>query len=117
MNPGSLGLCIDHEGCHAQYAVLCGEQGEWRAEFHTIPYDVQGYLRDFRESGLEEYGKILTKAIEKTLLTGRNYFYDCVALAAQLYGGPLFEITEEIWEEAACRLAIDPFFNEKISAE
>ncbi len=78
INPGSLGFAVDGVGRRAQFAVLTGTAAEWEAEFISIPYDVEGYLRDFRESGMDEVGFTLNKAIRKSLLTGINYFYHCI---------------------------------------
>ena len=78
VNPGSLGLAIDGVGRHAQFAVLTGDAKEWQAEFFSIPYDIEGYLKDFKESGVEEMGMTLSKAVQKSLVTGINYFFKCV---------------------------------------
>lgn len=107
MNPGSLGLAIDGVGKRAQFAVLQVEKQEYREELISIPYDWQGFLKDFEESGIEEYGKVQVRSVKKTLLTGINYFYECVKLAVELSGGMnTDQIPEEIWEKAAKELSI-----------
>lgn len=78
INPGSLGLAIDGVGRRAQFAVLTGDSQEWQAELLSISYDVEGYLDDFKESGVEEMGMTLSKAVQKSLVTGVNYFFQCV---------------------------------------
>lgn len=106
LNPGSLGLCIDKKGRHAQFAVLDGREGEWNAQLLTIDYDVDSFLRDFAKSGLDEYGMVLNRAVKKTLLTGENYFFSCVRMVQEMTGLPLHKIPEEVWQEAGRRLKL-----------
>ena len=68
---------------------------------------MEGYLKDFEESGIEDYGKVQVRSVKKTLLTGINYFYECIKLVTKLSGGVSTDkIPEEIWEEAAKRLEL-----------
>lgn len=107
MNPGSLGLAIDGVGKRAQFAVVQVEKQGYREELISIPYDWQGFLKDFEESGIEEYGRVQVRSVKKTLLTGINYFYECVKLAVELSGGMNTDkIPEEIWEKAAKELSL-----------
>lgn len=78
LNPGSLGIAFDGVGGHAQFAFLKGDPGGWEPELHTIPYDLDGYLKAFEESGVDRMGMSLNKAVRKSLVTGVNYFYQCV---------------------------------------
>ena len=93
-------------GRHAQFAVLTGDESGWHPQLFTIGYDVDRFLEDFSESGLDEYGMVLNRAIKKTLLTGVNYFFQSVRTVIQLTGGnvPLHRIGEEVWEAAAEQL-------------
>lgn len=105
LNPGALGLAIDGVGKQAQFAIVHVEKGQYREEFLSIPYDVEGYLKDFEDSGIEDYGYIQVRSVKKTLLTGINYFYECIKLVTLLSGGlSTDKIPEKIWEEAARRL-------------
>ncbi len=107
MNPGSLGIAIDGVGKRAQFAVIEAGKTEYSMELLSIPYDYEGLLRDFEESGIEEYGKVQVKSVKKTLLTGVNYFYECVKLAVTISGGMNTAlIPESIWEQAAKQLLI-----------
>lgn len=106
LNPGSLGLPIDEQGRHAQFAVMEGDAQGWKIERKTIDYDVDGFLRDFRESGIEEYGLYLTRAIEKTLVTGHNYFYYAVCEACKISRKALPDTREEVWQQVAKRLEL-----------
>ena len=105
INPGSLGLAIDAVGKRAQFAILIGiEKGgkkEWEAQLLSIPYDVDSYLEAFTECGLDERGKVLTRAVKKTLVTGINYFYYSVVEAWKLTGKVVSETPEEIWDKVA----------------
>lgn len=106
VNPGSLGLAIDFKGGNAEFAILEGEKESWKPQLVSVPYDLEGFLQDFAESGLDEYGLILTKAVKKTLRTGRNYFYEAVCEACKLSGKPLPETGEDIWQQVAVKLEL-----------
>lgn len=101
LNPGSLGMPVDEQGRHTQFAMMEGSSQNWEIELVTMDYDVDGFLRDFRESGIEEYGLYLTRAVEKTLLTGHNYFYYSVCEACKISQNPLPETSEEVWRQVA----------------
>lgn len=101
LNPGSLGMPIDEQGRHTQFAIMEGSTQSWEIELVTMDYDVDGFLRDFRESGIEDYGLYLTRAVEKTLLTGHNYFYYSVCEACKISQKPLPETDEEVWRQVA----------------
>lgn len=101
LNPGSLGMPIDEQGRHTQFAIMEGSSQNWEIELVTMDYDVDGFLRDFQESGIEDYGLYLTRAVEKTLLTGHNYFYYSVCEACKISQNPLPETSEEVWRQVA----------------
>lgn len=106
LNPGSLGLPIDEQGRHAQFALMEGNSQDWEIELLTIDYDVEGFLRDFRESGIEQYGLYLTRAVEKTLVTGHNYFYYSVCEACKISHKALPDTSEEVWRQVAGKLEL-----------
>ena len=106
INPGSLGLAIDFVGGRAEFAILEGDEEGWKPQLISIPYDLEGFLQAFTESGLDEYGMILNRAVKKTLRTGRNYFYYAVCEAIRLSGKPLGETTEDIWQQVAVNLEL-----------
>ena len=108
INPGSLGLAIDGIGRKAQFAVLTGYEstknrtGFWNVQFLSIDYDVEGFLKDFRTSGLDELGMTLNKAVKKSLMTGVNYFLRCILAmqeeAEKTDAGSISELPEEAWK-------------------
>lgn len=106
LNPGSLGMPIDEQGRHTQFAMMEGNSLGWEIELLTMDYDVEGFLRDFKESGIEEYGLYLTKAVEKTLVTGHNYFYYSVCEACRISNKTLPETDEEVWRQVAERMEL-----------
>lgn len=106
VNPGSLGLAIDFVGGRAEFAILEGDAEGWRPQLISIPYDLAGFLQAFTESGLDEYGMILNRAVKKTLRTGRNYFYYAVCEAIKQSGKPLGETGEDIWQQVAVKLKL-----------
>ncbi len=105
INPGSLGLAIDGIGRRSEFAMIYGEeQGGrkvWRTERISIPYDVDSFLKDFTECGLDEYGRVLNRAVKKSLVTGVNYFYLSVVEAWKITGKVLTETPEEVWDKVA----------------
>ena len=110
LNPGSLGLAVDGVGRRAQFAVLSGDEKDWRGELFSIPYDVDGYLAAFGESGVEEMGMTLTKAVKKTLVTGVNYFYQCVLEVAgearNMGTNDFSRVPETFWKQLEERFAL-----------
>lgn len=102
INPGSLGFAMDGVGRHGQFAVLRGDGDGWETEFLSIPYDVSAYLRAFSESGVDEAGMILNKAVKKSLVTGVNYFFMCIRAmeeeARKRGVGSISELPEAAWE-------------------
>lgn len=106
INPGSLGLAIDGIGRRAQFAVLHGSSKTWIPELLSIPYDVDGFLQDFTESGLDEYGLLLNRAVKKTLVTGVNHFYHLVMEAWKISGLPVMDVPEEVWQQAADKMKL-----------
>ncbi len=109
LNPGSLGLAIDGVGRQAQFAIITGEKdliGKWTMELISILYDVDSFLNDFSESGLDEYGMVLNRAVKKTLVTGINYFFKSVQEAEKEGKCPIADVPECIWEKVAERLEL-----------
>ena len=110
LNPGSLGLALDGVGRRAHFAVLSGDGQGWREEFFSIPYDVDGYLAAFKEGGVEEMGMTLTKAVKKTLVTGVNYFYQCVLEVMKEAKGmgtnDFSRVPETFWKQLERRFAL-----------
>lgn len=110
INPGSLGMAIDGVGKRAQFAVLTGNSLGWQTEFFAIPYDVEGYLKAFAESGVDKMGMSLSKAVRKSLVTGVNYFYKCileVADEAKRMGlSDLSQVPETFWQELEDKFAL-----------
>ena len=110
INPGSLGFAVDNVGRHAQFAILTGSQDRWEAEFKSVSYDVEGYLRAFAESGVDELGMTLNKAVKKSLVTGVNYFYKCIVAmdeeAKKAGAQSLGEMPEEAWRRLEERFGL-----------
>lgn len=75
---GGIGRPVCSVDCFTEGMSPLIPQGEWEAKLLSISYDVDGYLKDFSESGADEIGMTLNKAIKKSLVTGVNYFYKCI---------------------------------------
>lgn len=110
VNPGSLGCAIDGMGRQAQFAMLevknAGGKASYQMDFVSIPYDLDSFLRDFAEAGLDECGMVLSRCLKRTLQTGLDYFYAAVCEAVRISGKPVPEISEQVWEQAAERLGV-----------
>lgn len=104
INPGSLGLAIDEKGGRAEFAILEGNRDGWEPEFISIPYDLEGMLQSFAESGVDAYGLVLNRAVKKTMQTGVNWFYFAAVEAMKLSGKPLQQVEEDIWDKVAEKL-------------
>jgi hypothetical protein len=104
INPGSLGLAIDERGGHAEFAILEGSKDGWEAEFVSVPYDLEGMLQAFAESGVDEYGLVLNRAGKKTMQTGTNWFFFAAVEAMKLSGKPMQQVEEDIWVQVAKNL-------------
>lgn len=106
LNPGSLGLAIDGVGRRAQFAVMTFSDITVDISLHAISYDVEGFLEDFAESGLENCGLVLTRSVKKTLVTGINYFYQTVVEVEKEAAQLPRPVSEEVWNKVAERLGL-----------
>lgn len=104
INPGSLGLAIDEKGGNAEFAILEGNKEGWEAELVSVPYDLEEMLQSFADSGVDEYGLVLNRAVKKTMKTGINWFYFAAVDAMKLSGKPLQQVEEDIWDRVAEKL-------------
>lgn len=104
LNPGSLGLALDGIGRNIHFAIIRDRNGEWEAELHSIPYDAEAFLRDFTESGLDELGFVLNRAVKKSITTGINYVLKCVTEVEKETGLPPQLVPEKLWEKIAKEL-------------
>lgn len=104
LNPGSLGYALDGVGRHVHFAVIHGNMNEWKIELLSIPYDADSFLKDFTESGLDEIGFVLNRAVKKTITTGINYVLKCVTEVEQETGLPSYMVPEDVWDKIALKL-------------
>ena len=106
LNPGSLGLTLAGVGRHVHFAVIHGSRSEWKIELVRIPYDADSFLRDFTDSGLDELGLVMNRAVKKSITTGINYVFKCVTEAQNEAGTTPDLVPEEVWENVAARLGV-----------
>lgn len=106
INPGSLGLAIDEKGGRAEFCILEGSKEGWKAEPISIPYDLEGMLKTFAESGVDDYGLVLNRAVKKTMETGINWFYFAAIEAMEMSGTPMQQVGEDIWNRVAEKLEL-----------
>ena len=106
LNPGCLGYSLDGIGRHVQFALIYGNSAEWKIELQSILYDAESFLKDFSESGLDELGFVLNRAVKKTIITGKNHVLECVTEVERETGLPPHLVPEEVWENVAEKLGV-----------
>lgn len=110
INPGSLGLAMDGVGWHGQFAMLTGDESGWEAELLNISYEVSAYLQAFAESGVDEIGMTLNRAVKKSLVTGENYFFRCIQAmeeeAKKAGADSIADLPETAWEPLVERFGL-----------
>lgn len=92
--------------CHGMPGNVRGNLDGWKTELLSIPYDADSFLKDFTESGLDELGFVLNRAVKKTVTTGINYVLKCVTEVEQETGLPTYLVPEEVWERVALKLGL-----------
>jgi putative phosphoesterase len=110
INPGSVGIPTNGQ-TKSQFAILTWEDNMWVPEFVSIDYDIETLINEFEISGHNFKAKMWSKALIKTLQTGKDYALECVRLAHKLAvenDENLNQkgIPEKYWEQAAKELEI-----------
>ena len=98
VNTGSVGM--SEEPGKAQFALLKGEGGVWRAEVVRAAYDVERTVAEFYEDGFGDEAGLWPVMVEKQLREGGNPGVPFVKLAYALWTGD-GPVPEEIWRRAA----------------
>ncbi|WP_099468825.1 metallophosphoesterase family protein [Konateibacter massiliensis] len=104
LNPGAAGVPLYSEG-KAQFLLLHAENGEWKEEFVSLPYDVAKVISDLHESGLCESAPYWCKVSENLLQNGdiphSNVLAKAMARCAQENGSCNWpNIPEKYWAQA-----------------
>lgn len=107
-NPDSVAAIPGTPG-FARYGWLTGENGKWRFSFRSAAFDNKAAADEIRQSGLQDYANVYAKAVQKSLLTGENFVFDCAVLAHKLAmkaGETIIplQLPEIYWEAAAQQL-------------
>ena len=102
-NVGCAGL-PDSRG-EAQFALLTGEDGVWRAEIRRAPFDVERTIAEFSEDGFLEEAGLWPAMIAKQLREGGDHGLPFVQRAYALWTGK-GSVPEEIWRQAAREMGI-----------
>jgi diadenosine tetraphosphatase ApaH/serine/threonine PP2A family protein phosphatase len=64
VNPGSVGLQINHGTPDAHYAILDRIGGEWRVQFRLLPYDREAAARAAEANGFPRWRAALMSGWE-----------------------------------------------------
>jgi len=101
INPGSVGLPL-YKNCLAEYGVLSidYEKIEWNQKY--VEYDREGYIQKMKQSGLYKASPIWSKAIIKSIMTGKNVslnFLECAYNVMKKREIECEMIPDEIWDE------------------
>ena len=70
LNPGSVGIPLYSSGM-TQYMILHGENGCWREEFISLPYDTDRVIREMHEADMYRHAPYWSRITEKILQEGR----------------------------------------------
>ena len=103
VNAGSVGL--PGEAGLAEFALLTGENGAWRAEIARAPYDPEKAIARFYEDGFMEEAGLWPYMVMKQLRRGGDWGSAFVERAYSLWEGQGVP-PEEIWRRAARELGI-----------
>lgn len=106
VNGGSLGLPCSGDNA-AAFAMIELIDGRWTPRLMRVPYDIDALVREFHESGFMERGHVWSRAMAKTICTGRDFTMECIGLVERYSKeeGMLFH-AEELWQRAAAELGI-----------
>ena len=103
-NPGSVGVSLDGNPT-ARFLILHGEEGDWRPEFFSIPYDTEQLIREMKEEGFYEIAPYWTRVSEHLLRGGTMNYLEVLTLAVKIarekYGSCEWPaVPEDCWAEA-----------------
>lgn len=91
----------------ACFALIELRQSGWMPRLMRVDYDAEAVIREFRESGFMESGRVWARAMAATLRDGQDYSVECLTLVGEYSrqsGLPFDE--EELWLRAAEKLGI-----------
>ena len=72
LNPGSVGIPLYSSGM-TQYMILHGENGCWREEFISLPYDTDRVIREMHEADMYRHAPYWSRITEKILQEGSPF--------------------------------------------
>ncbi len=98
VNTGSVG--VPTEPGLVQFALLHGENGAWRPELKSIPYDVEPVIDAFRRDGFMDEAGLWPVMMMKQLREGGEQALPFVARAHALWRGE-GPVPEDVWRQAA----------------
>lgn len=111
INPGSVGIPWYHKG-KAQFAIIHGNEKEWKEEYFQLEYDRDTVLKEFETSGLSKAAPmwvVLTKEILKTGIdVNMKVLTRVKELCEEETGDAIWPyIPEKYWEQAVREQGID----------
>ena len=71
VNPGAVGVPL-HSGGKTQFMILHGEDGIWKQEFFSLPYDVNVTLKSMKDERLFVKAPGWYQITKHLLLTGET---------------------------------------------
>ena len=106
INGGSVGVSKNTAG-HAELAILDYDGKAWIPRLESVPYDLDGTVKEFYQSGFMESAKVWARCILKGITTGNMYTIACLDTVSRIHRETgLDDTSEEIWELAAKELGI-----------
>ena len=107
INAGSVGVPLNSAG-NAQYLIIESEGVEWKINFYSLEYDIDGVIAEIHQSGLWDKTPYWCRITEHLLRTGEISHGTVLNHAMKLneYKDPWYNIDSEYWEKALCDLGI-----------
>lgn len=102
INPGSCGLPLDGEPA-AAYTILVETSKEWQVQERRIPYDVEAFIREVKNSGLYSEAPVWCDVVAGECRTGFEHvipFLRFTESYAKTMGDPVRPYSQETWSKA-----------------
>jgi predicted phosphodiesterase len=102
INPGSCGLPLDGVPA-AAYAILTETSGDWQVTERRVPYDVEAFLNDLKNSSLYSEAQVWCDVLAGESRTGFEHvipFLHFTESYAKAIGDPVRPYSQETWSKA-----------------
>lgn len=110
INPGAVGVALHSNGL-AQFMILTGENGEWKQQFYSVPYNVEQAIKQMEDEELNLKAPGWFRMTKHLLTVGDKSFVTFISEVQKAYNDEfgIFDyrlIPEEFWDKALTELGI-----------